>query len=248
MKQRIAFNYKKAFTLAEVLITLGIIGVVASLTIPTLMKGNQKTQYITGLKKAYSVFNQALKQMTMDNGCTNDLKCTGLFTTTGGPGAKIFGDEIVKYLKVAQNCDLTTDQHCWADTTYTYYDGTGSPTNQNSLGQRYKFTTVDGMSFSIEHSGDSNCTTMYGWQNNLAQVCGWLYVDVNGLKGPNYMGRDVHRFHIANGKGAILYPYGGVDGGSSMWWNGMTKRCIPTSARGDYCAGRIMEESWEMNY
>jgi len=44
---------KKGFTLAEVLITLGIIGVVASLTIPTLMANYQKVQYVTGLKRAY---------------------------------------------------------------------------------------------------------------------------------------------------------------------------------------------------
>lgn len=245
-----ARNYKIAFTLAEVLVTLAIIGVVAAYTIPTLMRSYQKTQYITGLKKAYTIFNQVLKEVTIDYDCTNDLKCTGLFASTGGVGAKAFGDEIVKYLKVSENCELSSDQNCWADKTYLNYDGTPSTsdTNRNSKDTQYKFTTIDGMSFSIQHSGDPNCGTMLGWQNNLTQVCGWLYVDVNGLKGPNYMGRDVYKFYIANGKGAILYPYGGTDGKPSQWWNDDVKRCVSDNKNGDYCAGRIMEESWEMNY
>jgi prepilin-type N-terminal cleavage/methylation domain-containing protein len=43
---------KKAFTLAEVLITLAIIGVVAALTIPTVVRNYQKTQTVTQLKKS----------------------------------------------------------------------------------------------------------------------------------------------------------------------------------------------------
>ncbi|MBP7212243.1 prepilin-type N-terminal cleavage/methylation domain-containing protein, partial [bacterium] len=51
-------NSKTAFTLAEVLITLGIIGIVAALTIPTLMNKSQKQQTVTALKKSYSTFSQ----------------------------------------------------------------------------------------------------------------------------------------------------------------------------------------------
>lgn len=51
---------KKAFTLAEVLITLGIIGVVAALTIPTLMANHRKKVVETRLSKFYSTINQAI--------------------------------------------------------------------------------------------------------------------------------------------------------------------------------------------
>ena len=46
---------RKGFTLAEVLITLGIIGVVAAMTIPTLMAKFEKQQYVTQLKETYTV-------------------------------------------------------------------------------------------------------------------------------------------------------------------------------------------------
>ena len=59
----------RAFTLAEVLITLGIIGVVAAITIPTLMANYQKAQYVTALKKAYSQINQVLVKIADDRGC-----------------------------------------------------------------------------------------------------------------------------------------------------------------------------------
>lgn len=50
---------KKAFTLAEVLITLGIIGVVASMTLPALIQKNNEKQIVVRLKKLYSMLQQA---------------------------------------------------------------------------------------------------------------------------------------------------------------------------------------------
>ena len=59
---------KSAFTLAEVLITLAIIGVVAVMTIPTLISDYQKQVTVTKLKVTYSTINQALRLSAIDNG------------------------------------------------------------------------------------------------------------------------------------------------------------------------------------
>jgi len=59
---------KKAFTLAEGLITLGIIGVVAAITLPTLITNYQKKVTVTRLKHAYSVLSQAIEQSEAING------------------------------------------------------------------------------------------------------------------------------------------------------------------------------------
>ena len=77
---------KKAFTLAEVLITLGIIGVVAALTIPTLMANHRKHVVETKLAKIYSVMNQAITMTNaeygeasnwiIDCGLSNNISCT----------------------------------------------------------------------------------------------------------------------------------------------------------------------------
>ncbi|MBP7211852.1 type II secretion system protein [bacterium] len=61
-------NRIKAFTLAEVLITLGIIGIVAAMTIPTLIAKTKANQIVVAVKKFYSNMNQAIKLSELDNG------------------------------------------------------------------------------------------------------------------------------------------------------------------------------------
>ena len=62
-----------AFTLAEVLITLGVIGVVAALTIPSLIAKHQKKVYVTQLQKAYNTVTNAFKLMQAESGSDNLL-------------------------------------------------------------------------------------------------------------------------------------------------------------------------------
>jgi prepilin-type N-terminal cleavage/methylation domain-containing protein len=69
---------KTGFTLAEVLIVLGIIGIVAALTIPTLMNQTRMSQYQTGLKKIVAELNQAvMMNVATDNSDFADLDTTG---------------------------------------------------------------------------------------------------------------------------------------------------------------------------
>ena len=67
------FNRKSAFTLAEILITLGIIGIVAAMTIPTLMTKYAKQRTETQLKAFYSRINQTLKMSAAENGDIDGL-------------------------------------------------------------------------------------------------------------------------------------------------------------------------------
>lgn len=59
---------KSGFTLAEVLITLGVIGVVAAITLPTLIQKHKNQVTVTKLKKAYSEISQAIKMSEVHNG------------------------------------------------------------------------------------------------------------------------------------------------------------------------------------
>lgn len=61
-------NKKFAFTLAEVLITLGVIGVVSAITMPTLIQNYQKNVTVNRLKETYSILSQAVKMSEIDNG------------------------------------------------------------------------------------------------------------------------------------------------------------------------------------
>ena len=89
---------KVAFTLAEVLITLGIIGVVAAMTIPTLLQNRVNTEVESKLKKVYSVMNQAILMSEQDNGPKE------YWPSACGAGQNITCEEyynkyILKYLK-----------------------------------------------------------------------------------------------------------------------------------------------------
>ena len=104
------------FTLAEVLITLGIIGVVATLTIPPLINNYQKTQYLTLLKKDYSQFQQALLELAVDEGCIGDLSCTSVFDGHGPNNAATSlanYTTFISYFKIAKDCYKVSNQGCF---------------------------------------------------------------------------------------------------------------------------------------
>lgn len=246
------------FTLAEVLITLGLIGVVAAMTIPTLIISSQKIQYMSGLQKAYSQFSQALQAMTQSEDCVVDLACTGAFALN--KTSKDLGQELSKYLKLSKDCGMTpAGQGCLSPSVNSNFDGSGTPIALDTDTNFEKFITADGMSFAIIN-GATNCDTdLGGTLGYMAKTCGYLYVDINGPKEPNNLGRDVFMFFITNGKGAFLYPAGGaddksVDAGlanfSKGWWDiGGSDNCSSvTSKDGAYCTGRVFEKGWTMDY
>ena len=187
--------------------------------------------------------------MSSDAGCVNDLQCSGLFDT--GTTHQTLGDEFVKHVKVVKNCKTAIDQGCWSATTNYNYDGT-NPSNlaYNSVGY-YRFITADGVSVLIENYQD-NCghnSWGTGELGYMSQVCGLIRFDVNGPKKPNNLGRDVFSFWITNGKGALLYPRGGKDDNYITWWNYNNRNwCSSSSKDGSYCAGRIIEKGWVMDY
>lgn len=97
------------------------------------------------------------------------------------------------------------------------------------------------------------CEAQNESQNNMAQVCGALYIDVNTeMKGPNNFGRDIFAFWITNGSGPKIYPVGGAQDVIMGWWKNPNslapKYCYPGQSYGLWCTGRIIEEGWEMNY
>ncbi|MCK7521149.1 MAG: type II secretion system GspH family protein [Ignavibacteriales bacterium] len=104
------YKKSKGFTLAELLITLTIIGIVATLTIPALKKAYEKQYIVSSLQYVVTTGNAALKKMAADKGCIDDLHCTGMFEIGGKSVAdytKDVGDELVKYFNVAKNCSNT---------------------------------------------------------------------------------------------------------------------------------------------
>ncbi len=115
---------KSAFTLAEVLITLGIIGIVAAMTIPTLIQKHRRGVVETSLKKFYTTMNQAIKLSTVENG---ETKYWDFSDIDNADSVELFFNKYLKkYVKV-----LKTDKIFRKNNSAEYFaiyfsDGSGS--------------------------------------------------------------------------------------------------------------------------
>ena len=212
---------KSAFTLAEVLITLGIIGVVAAMTLPALINKTQHQELQTGLKKNYTVLQQALLRAQLDTGevvkPANYQKVDEV--TKGSPLKKL----MIKYIKNAQDCGEGTEKgSCIANCSITGNENAKNPyitfNAKNSVIPNWlddgQFITTDGTLFLLESAmGDGS--TVYPIL---------ITVDVNGVqKRPNRCGYDLFTFQLTD-SGKLL-PVG-AEGTS---YTDMSKYCSLTN-------------------
>lgn len=93
-------NKNFAFTLAEVLITLAIIGIVAAITIPSLVQKYQEKARVTALKKFYATITQAVQMAIIEHG-TPDM--WGI----SGEHPEVMLTTIFPYIKIMQNIAMT---------------------------------------------------------------------------------------------------------------------------------------------
>lgn len=245
---------KKGFTLAEILITLGIIGVVAAITIPTLVNNYQKSQYVTGLQKTFAILNAAFKKYAADQGC-NDMECTGLFSDTIAHKQADWDDFFNNYLKVIKNCGLNVNQGCFPTEAYFNAAGTETPDNSNTY---YKVVLSDGQSIGFQLFA-LNCNYYTTMENNpLYRTCARIIIDTNGMRGPNKSGRDYFPYDaVVLASTHFVVAQGGSNAGvaycgTSCHWdktNFANSYCgTAADSYGSGCASRIIEESWQMNY
>lgn len=182
---------KLAFTLAEVLIVLGIIGIVAEMTIPTLMNNVQDQVYKTQLKKVYSVLSSATIQVKYENGGS----MIGIWPDNASihfSGDNIFGNLYSKYIRTSKVCNTDpTNGTCWHQDYKWYDESHSSLTNCSGCSAFYE---VDGSW--VEAAGNQYYSCEGNIANGPSNVCIGLWVDVNGEKKPNQVGKDIHQLFI----------------------------------------------------
>ncbi|MBO6087633.1 type II secretion system protein [bacterium] len=182
---------KRGYTLAEVLVTIGVIGIVASMTLPILIKKYQYKQWTEQLKKSYSTLDKGFRKMLADDevfeladtevfkSITKD-DCAHFDNTQGQ--CKDFYNNMKKYFKIVdiKNIDY---KYTYLNDDWEYsYDG-------------YAIFLADG-------------TMIFGYsfiRNLFLGIHGNFYIDMNGLKKPNKAGRDIFYFIIGSDG---VYPMG----------------------------------------
>ncbi len=134
---------RKGFTLAEVLITLAIIGVVAAISIPSVISSSQQQEFKTGLRKAVSVLNSAITMnMALDGETPYD-------------NSNLFGF-LTKHMAVVETTQNINGKY--------YIDSSGSGIYNNAA-----FYTTDGMRFELRSGPTQFSFPLY--ENNSISVC-----------------------------------------------------------------------------
>lgn len=169
---------RAAFTLAEVLITLGIIGVVAAMTMPSLIQNYQEKATVTKLKKCYSLVSQAYVSILNDEGGSDTLQA--------GDDLEMM-EKFGKYLKYQKTCGR--NKGCFPNVTYKSVTGNGYSKWEDDTTDRSRAILTDGTLIMF------NKRAMWGG-NEGNYLYAQIYVDINGFKGPNQLGRDFFYFYI----------------------------------------------------
>lgn len=167
-------NKKFAFTLSEVLVTMGIIGVISALTVPTLVNNYQRKALALQLRKTVSDIDNAVDMLITEEGKTK-FSATSYYNNLDG--------FITNRLKTIKTCTKDKTNECFANENYNTING--------DAGSAF---TCEGNSYVLASSA-AICMTKSGTSVKVN-------IDVNGQDGPNIGGRDMFIFMI-NSNGEI---------------------------------------------
>lgn len=258
-------NKKRGFTLTEVLITLGVIGVVSALTIPTLINNYQTKALAIQIRKSVLDIENQIDILITEEGKTS-FGSTSISTTDG------LDNFMKSHFKVLKTCDSEHTSECFANQEYIAMEG-NKTTNFTCSGTSYllanssvicaqKITTQD---VEVEEDTSSTSTPSVSipseenkyWQE-LRGLNIELYVDTNGQEGPNIGGRDMFHMYIrpdgriydkaVDSDGICYAPGGDMTQAVCVQGLKLKEKDCKTSPVGDGCIETLSKNNWVMNY
>ena len=182
MKNKL-FLHKSGFTLAETLITLGIIGVIAAMTLPVIKSHIEKHTLRTQFMKQYRNFENILRYIEVENGQSFACFYENKNWTIKWTDCNIMWDEIFKQLKVVKKCKYGTNNCSPIYKTPQEVVQNGGVANATRLilySDYGSYFLTDG---SILYKANNNSEDKFRF-----------VIDTNGIKGPNKWGYDVFPF------------------------------------------------------
>ena len=250
---------KLGFTLAEVLITLTIIGIVAAITIPALMHSMDKTHYTSAIKTFQSNFTNGFAEM-MATEMVDSLRDASPWNCFTGTVTSAETDEHKCVYKAMKNHFSLSDPTNGLPNGVKVYGIDGSDISQ-SFNETVRYTLPNNMTVNINYLGSQSdktrteCDTIKDNGGSMCGIAANIFLDVNGNKKPNIVGKDIYRFALGpNGK---LYPAGGKDWSiyndetDSLWKTTCQGKPLPEACKGEESynlTGRVVEEGTQITY
>ena len=213
------------FTLAEVLITLGIIGVVAAMTMPVLTQKLEDQRNMSALKKTYSILQQATNLAISEH---EGPEYWGMVADSVESITGVY-NYYKPYFNMMRECQ--NKPGCWGYPTKNL-DGSIYWSAHNTSWYQYAFTLVNGVSVLIDIYPRDTIRSSFG--NNVNMDCAVFWVDINADLPPNQIGRDIFAFMVTE-RG--MQP-SGLDS---------TSNCTKSDT-GWSCVSKIIRDGWTIKY
>ena len=222
---------KIAFTLAEVLITLGIIGVVAAMTMPSLIQNYQRHVWLTQLKKSYSVLTNGFKAMLAEDN-VDFLYDTSLFNsikpineygrycslnnhdTLTRSDCKDFFEKFKQYFPNSVYVKIVNtyeNKNKKEEISFHYYNMDGGSYRADTYYLQFPDGVMMVGTFNKypSETTEGELSSIRAKNGKLLSIAGDIRIDVNGKKPPNAYGKDIYLFVLSSD--GTLYPYYGLD-------------------------------------
>ena len=219
-------HHKYGFTLAEVLITLGIIGVVVAMTMPTLIARHNEKVWTTSFLRVYSILDNAYRRVQEEYGTFENWSGATITISTGDgqPNStlserkNLYEYMIKPYVEVNQaylpkndNWNWVGSSNCWPETSY------------------YLNKTPYGINTDREYINKPAVSLKSGECIVLSYFLGDFMVDINSKKGPNTLGKDQFAFSFDAVKKERIKP-----GYYQRWWTDTANYCDVKDPHGFY--------------
>lgn len=211
----------KAFSLAEMLIAICIIGIIVEITIPDLIYYQQKQTTTSSVKTIYNILDQATKMIAMDCGgdlanCLADPNADDNDNNTRKELANLYKNKFT----ILKDCTTTTTAGCFANKMYIYLDRAADANFETrSYYANAKIVLRNGITVGFDWNGKTDFPPYYFI----------IPVDINNTDGPNQVGKDTFFFYYDMDKKCIK-PYPTLD-------------CGTGTNDGTGCSQRIIQES-----
>jgi len=191
-----------AFTMAEILLSLTIIGVVAAITLPSLTGNMNERTWNTQRKALYARFSQAIALMPALNGYGTLIEGDSSTSAVDTAAETFVTDGLSKVLKINNICDNDHLADCGIAISFTNLAASNYswPVKLSALNSTFSnidtkaaaFETQNGESIAVYYN--PKCVADMGetWHHqSQAKMCANFIYDLNGNKGPNTVGKDI---------------------------------------------------------